>query len=91
MINLTQSFGGIPVFWIRYNPDSFHHSNGSPASISQKRRQQHLCEWVRFVATRKAQELGAVIYLFYDGCDTSSDEKDIQTLISHENEYKVSV
>jgi hypothetical protein len=27
MFNITQSFGGKPVFWIRYNPDSFKSKN----------------------------------------------------------------
>ena len=76
MINLTQAFGGISVFWIRYNPDSFK----GKAKVTQKQRETHLLEWIRWALKREPKSLCEVLYLFYDGCGEKASEEDIQTI-----------
>ncbi len=68
MINITQTFGGLPVFWIRYNPDSFIMPNKQKSSISQLKRELHLLDWIHWSMKTVPTNLAEVIYLFYDGC-----------------------
>jgi hypothetical protein len=78
MFNMTQSYGGVPVFWIRYNPDDFKpRDKKTKTDISQKKREEHLIEWLKWSFKREMKSLGEVIYLFYDGCDEKTFESDI--------------
>jgi hypothetical protein len=81
MFNITQSFGGLPVFWIRYNPDDFKMGNSKTKSaIPRSRKEKHLVDWLVWAFKREMKTLGEVIYLFYDGCDEKSSENDILTI-----------
>ena len=68
MVNISQTYGGKPVFWIRYNPDSFKLPDGTPSTITDSQREAHLLEWVTFAHQYIPKEYVEVIYLFYDGC-----------------------
>jgi len=80
MVNITQSFGGIPVFWIRYNPDDFKLPNKSKSNISQNTRESYLLRWIKYAMTRQSKNLLEVIYLFYNGCTENVGEEDITTI-----------
>jgi hypothetical protein len=85
MFNITQSFGGIPVFWIRYNPDDFKVKNAKRKStITQNAREQHLINWLKWSFQREMKNLGEVVYLFYDECKDKTFETDISVLIPFE-------
>jgi hypothetical protein len=85
MLNITQSFGGIPVFWIRYNPDDFKTLNEKRKStITQNAKEQHLIDWLKWSFQREMKNLGEVVYLFYDGCKEKTFESDISVLIPFE-------
>jgi hypothetical protein len=80
MINLTQAFCGLPVFWIRYNPDVFKLPNEKKSKISQSNREEHLLDWINFASTHISTHLGKVVYLFFDGCNEKQGEENIVLL-----------
>jgi hypothetical protein len=80
MINLTQSFSGLPVFWIRYNPDVFKLPNEKKSKISQSNREEHLLDWINFASIHIPTHLGQVVYLFFDGCNEKQGEENIVVL-----------
>ncbi len=69
MINISQSFGGIPVYFIRWNPDDYSPIDDSdPLHVSQR----HL-DLYNFIIGIKNKivtlpnALLSVFYMFYDG------------------------
>jgi hypothetical protein len=82
MVNITQTFGGLPVLWIRYNPDKFKPKNGIVVQqLSDVKRQEHLLEWIIWSSTQyKPLALSAVVFLFYDGCGYAMSPEDITAL-----------
>ena len=67
MINITQSYGGMPVFWIRYNPDAFKMNKSKRRKdVPKFQRERHLLEWIRFAQNLTMTSLGLVVYLYYD-------------------------
>ena len=81
MINITQTYGGVPIFWIRYNPDAFRLPNALKGTISENKREGHLLEWIRWSMHHSPKNLAEVLHLFYDGCEELVGEKDIRILI----------
>lgn len=79
MINVTQSYGGMPCFWIRYNPDKFsiQHEN---QDITQNQRHQKLLEWIKYAQNRKMENLGEVMYLCYDNCNKKTFNSEVFVL-----------
>ena len=71
MINLVEQ-RGIPVRWIRYNPDSYEPVKGQrPVKLEQ--REKKLVEYVKWAMIHPPQEEGNfsdVLYLFYNEYDT---------------------
>jgi len=65
MINITQTLGGTPVIWIRYNPDSFT-INNNKMLISETIRQKLLLEYLTKFTIKQPENLSEVIYLYYD-------------------------
>lgn len=74
MFNLTQTYSGTPVFFIRYNPDSFRLSDGTKGEVTREHREYALIEWVKFALARTPTpgKLLEVVYLFYDGALASA-------------------
>jgi len=69
MKNVTSTFGGTPVFWIRYNPDSFKEKN-TWVRLTPLKRADILLQVIwraLFTAPKDTSELCRVMYLFYDG------------------------
>ncbi len=81
MINITQTFGGLSVFWIRYNPDNFK-TDKKIIQISDFKKHQHLLDWLHLSFKRNMTTLSEVVYLFYDSCNEKSSEIDITVLCS---------
>jgi EsV-1-7 cysteine-rich motif len=65
MVNLTMVYGGLPVFFIRYNPDSFK-VEGVPQEISKAKRHALLKETITKCLDTTPTELLSVQYMFYD-------------------------
>ncbi len=79
MINITQTFGGMPVLWMRYNPDAYH-KDGQLVKVSLRQREAHLIQWLKWSRDYQSQHLAEVLYLFYDECNQIASMKDIQVL-----------
>lgn len=76
MIMIAQA-AGVPVIFIRYNPDSYLLPNGKKSDISDSKRQRKLVSAVRELFYRPAlstAEYIRVVYLFYDGFDSNNDD-----------------
>lgn len=70
MINLSQSFGGLPVYFIRWNPDNYSplHDSSTIASIQQRHSSvaQLILDIQRDI-TPLPHALLSVCYMYYDG------------------------
>jgi hypothetical protein len=73
MIQLHQDFGGTPIIFIRYNPDSYtDHLGQIHRGFNQNpKRERRLVELIQKIR-RKTEVPGdpSVYYLYYDGDDT---------------------
>lgn len=66
MINISQSYGGIPVYFIRWNPD--HYAPGTPESIVKRhKRVADMLIEIRDSLTELPEAFLCVTYLYYDG------------------------
>jgi hypothetical protein len=77
MVNLGQTFGGLPVYFIRWNPDNYSPlDNKKPEAIKKR---YILCgDLIRDIqmgVTKLPVALVSVIYLYYDGWASLVEEK----------------
>jgi hypothetical protein len=79
MYQIGQCFDGLPILFLRYNPDTYK----SPHKVNQKERQQTLVRWVKYCMEYKEWMLGfKVKYLFYDSYEPSDTEwKDVEPVL----------
>ncbi len=78
MINIGQSFGGIPVYFIRWNPDNYSPENNKKKSEILSKRHKLCGDLINDIKNNKINlpiALVSVIYLYYDGWSSLSDEK----------------
>jgi hypothetical protein len=78
MVNIGQSFGGIPVYFIRWNPDEYcpFYENKKNESISH--RHKLCCDFISDIKNGRVSlptALVSVIYLYYDGWISLNEEK----------------
>ena len=77
MFGIFQSFGGCPVIFLRYNPDSFR-VGGKLSKIGERKRQDTLILWIKKMVKMGHDFKGCnVKYLFYDDYDESCTEFEI--------------
>lgn len=78
MINIGQSYGGIPLYFIRWNPDNYKSGNNKK-SESINKRQGVVCELIKSIqdATHvlPTDSLVSAIYMYYDGWTNLEDAK----------------
>jgi EsV-1-7 cysteine-rich motif len=74
MINLTMVYGGLPVFFIRYNPDSFK-VDGESQKISTPKKHLLLKETIEATLEKEPTSILDVTYLFYDSDRQSTLEQ----------------
>ena len=71
MFDTSQQFGGMPVVWIRFNPDDFDIRPNTKGKVNAAVRRQELVRMVRFVANQPMEwmegHLTKVCYMYYDG------------------------
>jgi hypothetical protein len=75
MINVVHA-RGMPVRWIRYNPDCYEPTKGQ-RYIKQEQREKKLVEYVTYAMKHSPQEdkaISNVLYLFYDEYDTTHQD-----------------
>ena len=75
MINIGQAFGGVPVYFIRWNPDPYKCSTGIPELVSKRHK---LCgDLITDIRDGKIElplALVSAIYLYYDGWYSIAEE-----------------
>ena len=67
MKNIFMAEGGIPLIFIRYNPDSFVDEKGKKQSLSQPKKEDLLIKWIKYYKDNVPDNFLSVKYLFYDG------------------------
>ena len=72
MVNLVH-VRGMPVRWIRYNPDVYEPKKGQ-RKPKQEQREKKLVEYTKWAMKHPPETISNVLYLFYDGHDTHSQE-----------------
>lgn len=75
MVNLVE-VRGIPVTFIRYNPDVYEPIQGQRA-VKLEQREKKLVEYVLYAMKHSPSEsdmISNVLYLYYDECDTANPE-----------------
>ena len=66
MINTCTDFGGLPVCFIRYNPDGYKNNLGEKIT-STKGRENRLINCINSCLLHPPMEILTCIYLYYDG------------------------
>ena len=72
MVNLVH-VRGMPVRWIRYNPDGYEPAEGC-RKVKQEQREKKLVEYTKWAMKHAPDTMSNVLYLFYDGHNTKSRE-----------------
>jgi len=86
MVNIGQTFGGIPVYFIRWNPDDYSPENDRKHPEELTKRHKLVGDLIRDIKKGKhnlPSALVSAIYLYYDGWN-SLNETEWQTLINME-------
>ena len=79
MFDIAQSFDGLPVIFIRYNPDNFKNKNNRIVKLPTTKRHTILIKWINKYFEMKWNNGLYVKYLFYDGYEES--DASIMTII----------
>jgi len=67
--NIYQDGGGIPIIFIRYNPDNYKDRSGKTVKLPPGKKEEVLIKWVKhFQKTEPTYNL-STIFLFYDNYD----------------------
>jgi Holliday junction resolvase len=73
MINIISSFGGIPVYFIRYNPHDWK-MNGIRKTLRKQNKENVLIKWINFVKEinlNDIKNIANIKYLYYDNYDNN--------------------
>ena len=73
MVRVTLGHGGLPVFWIRYNPDAFK-VGGKTLTTSRKKREEVLLKMLEdTIGYADYDHFMTICYLFYDKPENTQD------------------
>jgi hypothetical protein len=78
MINIGQSYGGMPVYFIRWNPDNYCSDNDRKQPEEIKKRHKLVGDLIASIAKGKTalpRGLVSVLYMYYNGWSTLAKEK----------------
>jgi len=78
MVNISQGYGGLPVYFIRWNPDSYAPDVVTKKQEPVEKRHKIVCEYIRDIRRNKValpSGLLSVIYMFHDGWHSISDSE----------------
>jgi hypothetical protein len=77
MVNISQSFGGVPVYFIRWNPDDYSPLNPRKLPEAVEKRHKLVSDYIQDIQ-RNLIDLPkaflSVIYLYFDGWDGLTDQ-----------------
>jgi hypothetical protein len=77
MINIAQGYGGLPVYFIRWNPDDYNPSNDKKEPEILMKRHKLVADFIRDIQNGKVvlpTSLVSAIYLYYDEWDGLANE-----------------
>lgn len=78
MVNIGQSFGGIPVYFLRWNPDNYSPDDQKKQPELITKRHKLVGDLIASITAGKTQmptnTLVSALYLYYDGWTTLADE-----------------
>jgi hypothetical protein len=77
MINVSQFFGGTPVYWIRFNPDEYKATKSSIQQKTINQRLETLLKVLKHIHKNKDKPTAfiQVLYLYFDGWKESDSGK----------------
>jgi hypothetical protein len=78
MVNIGQSFGGIPVYFIRWNPDDYSPENSRKKPEDIKKRYKLVGDLLDDIKNNKVAlpaALVSALYMYYDGWASLSEEE----------------
>jgi hypothetical protein len=78
MVNIGQTFGGLPVYFIRWNPDDYSPANDRKLPEQLVKRHKLAADFIRDIIKGKVQlpvALVAAIYMYYDEWDGIANEQ----------------
>ncbi len=76
MVNISQGYGGIPVYFIRWNPDPYAPSVDTKKQESIEKRHKIVCTYIRDIERNNIappRALLSVLYMFHDGWHSLND------------------
>jgi hypothetical protein len=73
MINIFNSFGGVPINFIRYNPDPYK-VDGKIVNIATTKKERTLLNWTEKARNKMPKHACSVLYLFYDNYNKEDAE-----------------
>lgn len=79
MFNITQSLGGFPVIWIRYNPNTYMMKNVK-MNTTDEVRHKTLIQYLTKFTKEPPNTLSEVIYLYYNDYTKNREILDMKTI-----------
>ena len=76
MVNISQGYGGLPVYFIRWNPDPYAPSVDTKKQESIEKRHKIVCTYIRDIERNNIatpMALLSVLYMFHDGWHSLND------------------
>ena len=78
MANIGQSYGGVPIYFIRWNPDDYSPESDRKEPEPIAKRHKLVGDLIREIKKQKmvlpSDTLVSAIYLYYDGWDKLATE-----------------
>lgn len=78
MVNISQGYGGVPVYFIRWNPDPYAPSVDTKKQESIEKRHKIVCDYIRDIRRGKItlpSGLLSALYMFHDGWHSLNDSE----------------
>jgi len=78
MMNISQSFGGIPVYFIRWNPDEYDVEDNKICQEDIKKRHKLVADFITDIKDSRLilpKSFVSAIYMFFDGWTNLANEK----------------
>jgi hypothetical protein len=89
MVNISQGYGGLPVYFIRWNPDPYAPGIDTKKQESVEKRHKIVCTYLRDIRrtiVTLPKGLLSVLYMFHDGWTSLNDvEWEVITPFSQTN------
>ena len=76
MVNISQGYGGVPVYFIRWNPDPYAPGIDTKKQESVEKRHKIVCKYLRDIQRKIVtlpKGLLCVFYMFHDGWNSLND------------------